>query len=762
MIPQELRDRPQWVLWRRQERDGKPTKVPYRVDGAGRASTTDPGTWAPYDAAAAASRTADGIGFVFTPGDPYVCVDLDGCVDGDGEIHPEAGRIVRELDGWSEPSPSGSGVHVVVRGEVNGRKKKTGRTPWAAHVEGKAAAFEIYDRSRFLTMCGNGTGEIRDAQPAIDAVHARLFPVENVSQRVKERVTAAAWFADDHEIIEKASAAKNGTKFLDLWAGRTADYDGDDSRADAALIGVLAFWTRDAGQLDRLFRRSGLMRDKWDERHGETTYGELTVRNVLALGGEMYTPPRAAEKDAEPRPQVAASVVTRASAIRSKRVRWLWKGYDPLGYLTIGTGQTKLGKSLFAAYKIARLTRGDLAGEFAGDPTNVLVVATEDGWEDMWKPRLVAADADLDRVGFVNIPDGWNVHDGLGVLEQGLREHPGPFVLLDAVMEHLPEAKGSETANSSTFIRSALARVRRLADEHPLAVYMSTHPPKGRMDNFTGAYHGSGAWVQVSRSCVLFGWHPDDGALPDDERRRVMLRAAGNIGRDPGAVSFRIGGRMVELDDGTSDEIGYVYDVEPCHVTARDLLAADRGSRGDDGERARPKVEVLAERIADYLADGQFHPSMRDELEAEGFTVGTIEDAKKRVGVYSRKERSLNGKWQWRLNSSNFSDSSTLRAAVSRARTWCLSNSDSSTDQASNPTNTEESMCRKSLTNGFTPRKTVHRSVEESEFGKQYARDPKRFSCSCVDGGQIEPDDGQCARCYGYRQSPIERKDANR
>lgn len=47
-IPAELRDRAQWVIWRSEERDGKRTKVPYRADGAGRASTTDPATWTTF------------------------------------------------------------------------------------------------------------------------------------------------------------------------------------------------------------------------------------------------------------------------------------------------------------------------------------------------------------------------------------------------------------------------------------------------------------------------------------------------------------------------------------------------------------------------------------------------------------------------------------------------------------------------------------------------------------------------------------------
>ena len=62
-LPEELTALPQWVTWRTEEREGKPTKVPYRADGQGRASTTNPDTWAPYDEAvlAMAHHGHDGV-----------------------------------------------------------------------------------------------------------------------------------------------------------------------------------------------------------------------------------------------------------------------------------------------------------------------------------------------------------------------------------------------------------------------------------------------------------------------------------------------------------------------------------------------------------------------------------------------------------------------------------------------------------------------------------------------------------------------------
>jgi putative DNA primase/helicase len=98
-IPIELRDRPQWVVWRLEERDGKPTKVPYRSDGEGRASSTDPATWGTFDAAVAGSEAlaANGIGYVFSADDGYVGVDLD-----DGLSESDRGAIMGTLDSYAE------------------------------------------------------------------------------------------------------------------------------------------------------------------------------------------------------------------------------------------------------------------------------------------------------------------------------------------------------------------------------------------------------------------------------------------------------------------------------------------------------------------------------------------------------------------------------------------------------------------------------------------------------------------------------------
>ena len=142
-IPEELRRRRQWVVWKLEERDGELTKVPYTPGSKRRASSTDLETWRSFGEALSAleSRRFDGIGFMFSSGDPYTGIDLDGCRNPEtGAIRREAQEIIESLDAYTEVSPSGKGVHIIVRGKLE-RNRKRG---W----------IEAYSCERFFTMTG--------------------------------------------------------------------------------------------------------------------------------------------------------------------------------------------------------------------------------------------------------------------------------------------------------------------------------------------------------------------------------------------------------------------------------------------------------------------------------------------------------------------------------------------------------------------------------------------------------------------------------
>ena len=141
-LPEELRQRHQWVVWKLEERDGKPTKVPYIAGGSGKASSTDSLTWRSFEEAVQALETGryNGIGFVFSSGDPFAGVDLDDCRDPEtGELEEWAAKIVEAFGSYAEVSQSGTGVHIIVKGKAPNKKR------------GKV---EAYSSERYFTMTG--------------------------------------------------------------------------------------------------------------------------------------------------------------------------------------------------------------------------------------------------------------------------------------------------------------------------------------------------------------------------------------------------------------------------------------------------------------------------------------------------------------------------------------------------------------------------------------------------------------------------------
>jgi putative DNA primase/helicase len=268
-IPQELRERKQWVNWQPVERNGKVTKVPYGRDGK-RASTTDPATWMTFEAA----RECDleRLGFVFRKDDPFFGVDVDECRDPEtGEIAPWAQKIVDELATYTEISPSGTGLHSIGRGTLppGGRRK---------------GSIEMYNQDRYFCMTGNSHDgsqtTIENRQTEIDKFHADIFPKTENTGAKDPHSTEPPYLSDD-EVIAKALAAKNGAAFDRLWLGETDGFP-SPSEADLALCRHLAFWCgSDRVQMDRLFRTSGLMRPKWDENRGEKTYAQMTIDKAI-------------------------------------------------------------------------------------------------------------------------------------------------------------------------------------------------------------------------------------------------------------------------------------------------------------------------------------------------------------------------------------------------------------------------------------------------------------------------------------------------
>lgn len=287
-VPTAVKAQPQWLCWREDYRSGqdKPAKVP--IDAATRdyASVADPETWTTFQEAYTSYRAYDeltGIGFVFTRDDPYVGIDLDDCRDPDtGKLDDWTRDIVQRLDSYTEASPSGTGVHVLVRGDCPTGKCRKGDV-------------ELYDRDRYFTVTGRHLSltppMVNERTEMLAGVHADYVADEPGAgeREVADGGDPGDATLADADLLEYALNASNGEKFERLWRGDTSGYK-SHSEADQALCNLLAFWTGgNRQQIARLFSKSGLVREKWRDR---ADYRERTIQTAISDCPAYYEPDR--------------------------------------------------------------------------------------------------------------------------------------------------------------------------------------------------------------------------------------------------------------------------------------------------------------------------------------------------------------------------------------------------------------------------------------------------------------------------------------
>jgi hypothetical protein len=238
-----------------------------------------------------------------------------------------------------------------------------------------------------------------------------------------------------------------------------------------------------------------------------------------------------------------------------------------MGLPSLIIGEEGIGKGTFTAWTIARATRGGLEGDLEETPVNVLIIGDEDAFEQIWVPRLYAADADLTKLR--TLDDGEFVDDFASVngeLGAAIREDEIGLVVFDALIDHVPSSpSGAEVYNPKS-VREALKPLRRIVASTDVAAVGLMHPIKGNPSNFRQLVAGSHQFNAVSRSSLLIA------ADPEDEGRRVLVRGKGNHSAAPSALEFGIKPHVFELNDFTF-EMPMVVDLCEGTRTVKDLLA---------------------------------------------------------------------------------------------------------------------------------------------------------------------------------------------
>lgn len=294
---------PQFIAWQFVQRPGKPKpdKVPTDPTTGRPINPHDPQHWRTR---AEIERTGYHVGFVLSERDPFFFFDLDACYDPATGWHPEAVHIANVcFPGFAqEVSISGTGLHIM--GTCNKAALINRRHKFTTPSRAPLTWLEFYTTERFVALGQGFQGRFDlDGTNMLLQIVPQGNPVEDVDLSTGP-VYGYTGPQDDDELLRRMLGAQGsiaqvmGTKARigDLWAGDasilcqlfpspTGDAY-DRSKADAALMFHLAFWTgKDAGRMDKLFRRSGLMRPKYADR---ADYRRTTLQAAIGAQQKIY------------------------------------------------------------------------------------------------------------------------------------------------------------------------------------------------------------------------------------------------------------------------------------------------------------------------------------------------------------------------------------------------------------------------------------------------------------------------------------------
>lgn len=291
-IPDELKQLDNWCVWKFENRNGKRTKIPFNAATGEFAKSNDKSTWSSYETAVNAEGV-DGIGFFFEP--PYLGIDID---DIDDDLHrfkqgDKLDNIVSEFNeafkSYTEVSPSGNGLHIIVKGKIPGSRRRKGN-------------IEMYDSGRFFTMTGKNIGKYKDvtevSEQVFKTIYNKYLPNNTIKYPTTNNYQENIHNLSEIDVINEIYNSKQAKLFDDLMKGNYEPYYTSHSEADMALANILAFWcAKDYSQMDSIFRQSNLYRDKWDEKRKNSTYGEQTLFKAINEVNNIYTPKQEKEEN---------------------------------------------------------------------------------------------------------------------------------------------------------------------------------------------------------------------------------------------------------------------------------------------------------------------------------------------------------------------------------------------------------------------------------------------------------------------------------
>ena len=507
-IPEELKACNQWVMYRLMKKPGKvkPDRVPMRANFSN-ASVTNPKTWCSFDDAVSAlkKKNFNGIGFVFTKDDSYCGVDMDSCVNPKTNIIESwAKDWIDKFASYTELSPSGTGVHIIVKGKLLSEKGK------------KKEDYEIYDRKRFFTVTGNiispEYSHIEECQEVAEEFYNFIADKQAIKTEIPLPEGQVLSSKEIEDIIKKAKAAANGEKFLKLFDGAWEELDHpSQSEADQALCDLLAYWTNcNPMGIDQLFRKSKLYRDKWDR----DDYRDSTIENAISIITHKQT-----KDDTSSKEEVAEGFpIIHISSVKHQPMEYQIDKIWPINSVGIMSGLPGAHKSWLAWEIAVCISSGTkLFGIYECRKGRVLAFNAEDDPSMVSRSRVkaIACKKKLDfknlDLHLIDVP-GITLNDSnvQEKLECTIKQYKPDMVIFDPLrnVHSLDEDSASEMSKLLHFIRE-------MNRKYSCSDLLVCHDKKPRRVG------GGNRPDQVRGSNALLGWR-DNAIFLDRDKDGVI------------------------------------------------------------------------------------------------------------------------------------------------------------------------------------------------------------------------------------------------
>ena len=288
-IPYELKKEERWCLYKIIQRDGKNTKLPLKPNGKP-AISNDKTTWFSYEACIAALNRNIGDGLGFMLGDGYIGIDIDKVSDDiiaysmDYHARSMTADFLRGISTYAEISPSKTGLHFIGKGEVPGERKRYKN-------------LEIYDKDRFFTVTGNvikdrDRNKVINIDSELKPLYEKYMPKINKISAENKISPTLTFYKGEQDILDKlfyrGYFSYTGEDLRQIYYGNYESYFNSQSEADFFMLGRLLYYTSDTEKAISLMENSGLKREKWYKRRGNTDYIHYIADKAIGSINQFY------------------------------------------------------------------------------------------------------------------------------------------------------------------------------------------------------------------------------------------------------------------------------------------------------------------------------------------------------------------------------------------------------------------------------------------------------------------------------------------